>query len=152
MPSDLFRVSLRRTLLASLACLISIFLLFFIPSILGGLLTMSILPVLHGIGLGFFAVVYSFFVVVLWGVPSHLVFIYFRVKAVWLYLASGFLGGPLFLILVRPFGVDPVETLLRQIAFLGGFGLLASFVFWYVAVKGDDSEPQARGGGSMPNA
>ena len=126
--------------MASLASLMSIFLLFFIPSALGSLLTMSVHTLMYGVGLGFFAVVYSFFIVIFWGIPIHLILTYFGIKSISSYLVSGFFGGPLFLILFRPFGVDPIDTLMRQIAIMGGLGLLASFVFWYFAVKGDESE------------
>lgn len=139
MSGDRFRVNLKRILLASLASLTFVFLAFFIPSILGGVLTMSMHPIAIGVGLGFFAVVYSCFVIALWGVPSHLFFLYFKIRAVWAYLISGLVGGPLLLVIVRPFGMDPLETLLKQVALLGGFGLIAAFVFWYVAVRGADS-------------
>ena len=139
MSGNRFWMGLKRVVLASLASLMLVFLIFAIPSTLDGLLTMSIHPVLHGVGLGFFALVYSFFVIVLWGIPIHLCFLYLGIKRVWHYLISGFLGGPLFLIFIRPFGVDPLETLIRQIAIVGGLGLLVSFVFWYVAVNREES-------------
>ena len=129
------RVSLKRTFLACIASLASVFFLSSSLSLLGGWLGNSSQSIAYGFGLGLFAVIYAFFVMILWGIPAHLMMVYFRVRSVFWYLASGVLGGPLLLIIIRPFGKDPVETLFWQVLVFSGVGLLAALIFWFVAVR-----------------
>ena len=127
--------NLKRALLGSAASVAAVFVVITVPSLLGGLLTQSMNTIEKGIGLGFFAAAYSAAILAIWGLPSHFLFVVFRKNSVFNYLVSGLLGGPMFLLVFRPFGYDPIETLIKQVALLGFFGVLASFVFWYVGVR-----------------
>lgn len=78
---------------------------------------------------------YALVILLFWGMPLHILFAYFQITSLASYLLIGLLGGPAFLLFVRPFGIDPLWSTLTQASILGVFGVIASATFWFFSVK-----------------
>lgn len=108
-------------------------------------LTVMILSILDGLSLIFIiekslalAAVSSIcaaVVLLFWGMPFHILFAYFHITSLGAYLLIGLFGGPIFLLFIRPFGIDPPFQTLIQAGILGAFGVIASASFWLFSVK-----------------
>ena len=88
------------------------------------------LQVEMGIAFGAFAMIFAAPILLLFGVPIYAILFYLEIASLWVYLSLGFVGGALMVLLFRPFGDDPIASLINQSILLGCFGVLASFVFW----------------------
>jgi hypothetical protein len=124
-----------RILLGIFAVCLVIFLVILVPHTVAGLLSKSIIFSEMGLGLAIVASIYGVALLIFWGIPIHLLFLFLKIRSIWAYLISGFVGGSLFVLIFRPFGEDPIFKLTVQSLIFGGFGLLAGFVFWLVVIK-----------------
>jgi len=84
---------------------------------------------------GVFSTLYTFLILIFWGVPSHLLFLYLKVQSVWPYLLSGLLSGPILIVFFKPLGGGDPALLFLQSVILGIVGLLPASVFWYFTVR-----------------
>jgi hypothetical protein len=114
---------------------VAIFLAAFLSASFGGFPSLSITRVQQSLAFGVFTVIFGSPILIIFGLPIHLLFFRLRITSVYYYISSGFIGGVLAVVILRPFGEDPISSLVKQALFLGGFGVLASFVFWLAAVK-----------------
>lgn len=115
--------------------LIAIFLSAFLSASFESLPSLSITRIQQSLAFAVFAAIFGSPILILFGLPIHLLFFRLRITSAYAYISSGFMCGVLTTLLFRPFGDDPILSLIKQAFFLGGFGVLASFVFWFVAVK-----------------
>ena len=82
--------------------------------------------------------------VIFWGIPSHLIFLKLKINTIKWYALSGFLAGPLFVFITKPFGDDPFFGKLIQSAYCGVIGLLGAIVFWWFVVKNNSHNKAAQ--------
>lgn len=118
-----------------LGALVAIFLAILFSGVFENLRSLSIVNIEIAVAFGVFAMIFGAPILILLGIPIHVALSYHRVTSVWIYLGCGFAGGSLTTLLLKPFGDDPIASLVTQSVLLGCFGILASFVFWIIAVK-----------------
>jgi hypothetical protein len=127
-----------RIFIASFVSIFSVFAIVFLIGVISSLFVVS--PnyydsVLVPLGISLFSAVYATGVLLIWGLPVHLILSFLKMRTSFAYVSTGALGGPLFLLVFRPFGEDPIDTTLVQALIFYCFGILASLVFWFFAVR-----------------
>jgi len=115
--------------------IIAVFVVAFLFVSLEDFPSFSMIRVQRGLAFGVIAVVFGTPILLVFGFTVHAILFHFKIMSIYVYVCFGFLGGLLTLLLFRPFGDDPISSLINQAMFFGGFGFLASFVFWIFAVK-----------------
>ncbi|MGQ3171931.1 MAG: hypothetical protein ACT6R9_14820 [Methylophilus sp.] len=115
--------------------LVAIFFFAFISIVLEGFPSTSIIRIERAFAFGLLAVIFGTPVLLLFGIPLHIVLSSLRMTSLWYYVGGGLLGGVLTVLIFRPFGNDPIQSLVVQSLHMGGFGILASLVFWVFSVK-----------------
>lgn len=73
----------------------------------------------------------AFVVLLVWGIPVHLLLRRMSKKSIFYYLGAGFLPGAVLVLLLKPFGHDPNAMLAIQSLHLGALGAIAAAVFWF---------------------
>jgi hypothetical protein len=127
-----------RVFIASIASILSVFVTMFLIGIIFSFFGDSIYyydAVLVALGFSLLAAVYATGILLLWGLPFHLLLSIFKMRSSFAYVLIGALGGPVLLLIFRPFGVDPIDKTLVQMFIFYCFGILASLVFWFFAVR-----------------
>jgi len=115
--------------------LVAIFLAILFLGAFENLHSLSIVKIEITVAFGVFAMIFGAPILILFGIPVHVILSYHKVTSVWIYVGCGFAGGCLTTLLFKPFGDDPIASLVTQSILLGCFGTLASFAFWIIAVK-----------------
>lgn len=115
--------------------LVTIFFAAFISIALEGFPSTSVIRIERGFSFGVLAVIFGTPVLLLFGIPLHIILFSLRRTSVWYYVGCGLLGGVLTVLIFRPFGNDPIQSLVVQSMYMGGFGILAGLVFWFFAVQ-----------------
>ena len=85
-------------------------------------------------------------VLLVWGLPVHFALSAAGQQSVWWYASAGFVPAPLAVFAFKPFGADPLPTLISQSLYFGMFGVTGALVFWWLVVKlrpGSSSQPSS---------
>ena len=122
-----------KLLLASIYTIVSVSLITGIVFWLGGSSVMSRTDIML-IGIPVSAVVAVVFIV-LWGLPTHAFLVKIKHNFLKWYAFSGFLTGPLFVFIAKPFGDDPFLHKLFQSIYCGLIGAFGATVFWWFIAK-----------------
>ena len=80
------------------------------------------------------SIVAILFVVIL-AIPTYVILNTYKKQSIKWYVLLGFVTGPLFVFVTKPFGNDPLLVKLSQSLFCGVIGILGAMVFWWFVVK-----------------
>ncbi|MBU6955056.1 hypothetical protein [Hahella sp. HN01] len=124
---------MKNTLIASLAMLLTVFLLVFLTAVIDSINNefsdFRISAVIAGV-----ATLVALVVLVIWAIPGHLLLNKLKKdKLIW-YIAPALLPGFVFVYWLKPFGQDAEPSLLIQALFCSFVGAVSAVVFWYFAV------------------
>ena len=128
-----------KLLVGSIFAIVAAFALFFIP---GFVTTPSVLGFQFSLALGTFVAIVTAIALLLWGLPLHFALSKAKIRSGFAYALAGFIAGPLYVFVFKPFGLDPLASLLRQSLICGVSGVTSALVFWVVVVRPNQSFKQ----------
>lgn len=74
-------------------------------------------------------------VLIFYGVPVHLLLVKLNNTKLALYMIYGFIPGPFFVFIFKPFGFDEHKYLVLQSLFCGAVGVIGASVFWFFSLN-----------------
>ena len=77
------------------------------------------------------ASIVSLLVIVLWGIPVHLLLRYTRKRSYWWYFIAGLIPGFVVVFMFNIFGNDTIDLKILQALSLGIIGGISAIVFWH---------------------
>ena len=72
---------------------------------------------------------------IFYGIPIHLLLVKLNKTKLVFYMIYGFIPGPFFVFIFKPFGFDEYKYLALQSFFCGTIGIIGASVFWCFALN-----------------
>jgi len=73
--------------------------------------------------------------VTIWALPAYVILNKYKKQTIQWYVLAGFVTGPTYVFLTKPFGNDPFLVKITQSLLCGVIGVLGAVVFWWFVVR-----------------